>query len=313
MIHPLTTPAVVSIVERAATEQLGRPWRCLGFTSLDERAAHPAGVLAGRPFSVFAKLGRDAGSYHQFEAELRGLALISRHAPVRTPAPIAGGLIRLEADSAQCLLLFTAMAERTGSQRSLADFRSVGRTLAALHQVRGHEHGLRDFDGFFGPFWQENRPVDSPRWADFYAERRLGPALRLAVDSALMPSELARGVEGVLGRLPALIGAEPAPSLLHGDAQQNNFLCSPGGTVVIDPAPYFGHPEVDLALLDYFEPMPPEVLAGYREVAPIDPGFAERTELWRIAPYLAVVSADGHSPLVRRFLGRLEEAVRRYR
>jgi fructosamine-3-kinase len=43
-----------------------------------------------------------------------------------------------------------------------------------------------------------------------------------------------------------------------------------------------GHPEADLALVDYFQPVPDDVLAAYREVQPVDPGFAGRRELWRL-------------------------------
>jgi fructosamine-3-kinase len=63
---------------------------------------------------------------------------------------------------------------------------------------------------------------------------------------------------------------------------------------------------------DYFEPVPVDVFAAYREVAPIDPGFADRRELWRLAGYLAVVAVDGHRPF-GRCLDRLAAAVRVYR
>jgi hypothetical protein len=59
------------------------------------------------------------------------------------------------------------------------------------------------------------------------------------------------------------------------------------GAVAIDPAPCFGHPEIDLALIDYFEAVPPDVFDARREIAHIDAGFAQRRELWRIFAYLA--------------------------
>ena len=167
--------------------------------------------------------------------------------------------------------------------------------------------------GFFGPLPQDNRPVPANRWADFYRERRLLPMLRTAVDSGHLPPDLAAGMAEIAARLPALAGPEPPPSLLHGDAQQNNFVSTAAGAVVIDAAPYFGHPEADLALVDYFQPVPGEVFAAYRDIAPIDPGFAERRELWRLAAYLAVIAVDGPGPFGRRYLGRLTAAVRSYR
>ena len=72
------------------------------------------------------------------------------------------------------------------------------------------------------------------------------------------------------------------PTLLHGDAQQNNFVSTEEGAVVIDPAIYFGNPEMDLAFIDYFQPVPDDVFDGYRDELPIDPGFWARRDLWRV-------------------------------
>lgn len=145
--------------------------------------------------------------------------------------------------------------------RERADWRSIGQVLAALHQA-GHERfGLDGPRGFFGPLPQDNRPVPGNRWAGFFAERRLLPLLRTAADSGHLPPALAAGVEQLAARLPGLAGPEPRPSLLHGDAQQNNFVSTAAGAVVIDAAPYFGHPEADLALVGYFHPVPGAVVA----------------------------------------------------
>jgi hypothetical protein len=65
--------------------------------------------------------------------------------------------------------------------------------------------------------------------------------------------------------------------------------------VVVDVAPYFGHPEADLALVDIYAPVDPALLRAYAELAPLDPGFAGRHELWRLAGYLAAIAVDGAS------------------
>src|SRR5262249_12956707 len=132
---------------------------------------------------------------------------------------------------------------------------------------------------------------------------------RLAVNSGNLPADLAERTERLIDRLPDLYGPEPPPSLLHGDAQQNNFICTTGGAVVIDAAPYFGHPEIDLALIDYFEPTSPTVFAAYQEIRPIEDGFDERRELWRVFSYLAVIAEDGQNPFGRQFVARLADAL----
>ncbi len=176
--------------------------------------------------------------------------------------------------------------------------------------MRGETFGLGEFDGFFGPLRQDNRAVASNRWADFYAERRVLPCLRAAVDSGNLPRELAHQVERVVERLGELCGPEPVPTLLHGDAQQNNFLTTATEAVMLDSAPFFGHPEVDLALVDYFAPVPKDFFDGYAEKAFIEEDFIQRRELWRLFAYLAVVAVDGANPFGRSFLAKIDEATR---
>jgi fructosamine-3-kinase len=313
--HPLLDAPIVKAIQRAASAHLGKPWTSLGFTSLDDRAAHPAGIHWGRPFSVFAKLAAGPEGHAQFSAELRGLDLIRRRASVRTPVPVGTGLADAGDPSdvgAAVLLLSEALAERPAERRSPEDYRAIGRALAAMHDVHDERFGLVEFDGYFGPLPQDNRPVQSNTWPDSYAERRVRPLLRLSVNSGHLPADLAIGVDRLIARLPALAGPEPRPSLLHGDAQQNNFISTAAGAVLIDVCTYYGHLEVDLALLGYFRPVPHAVLDGYRELAPVDPGFDERRELWRIFAYLAVIAVDGASPIGRQFLTRLARAVSRY-
>lgn len=308
--HPLLEAAVRRQIERAASAHLGRRWAAQGFTSLDDRASHPCGILHGAPFSVFAKLGPSASAREEFTAELAGLRLIGQAAGVRVPVPVAGGLA---GPATAPLLLYEALIERPPAARERADWRSIGQVLAALHQA-GHERfGLDGPRGFFGPLPQDNRPVPGNQWAAFFAERRLLPLLRTAADSGHLPAALAAGVAEIAARLPGLAGPEPRPSLVHGDAQQNNFVSTAAGAVVIDAAPYFGHPEADLALLGYFQPVPDDVLAAYQEILPVDPGFAGRRELWRLPAYLAVVTVAGGTSFGRAYLDRLSAAIHLYR
>lgn len=314
-MHPLLDRSVVRAVESAAAEHCERSWTWTGFTDLRHRASHPCGIFVGTPFSVFAKLDGSADGARRVAAELAGFSLIRKRTEVATPVPVAGGIVDT---SAGTLLLLEALPERgaasgqASDSRTPRDYAAIGRALAGLHRARGEAFGLAEFDGFFGPVRQDNRLVGSGRWAHFYAERRVRPMLRFAVDSGHLPVELARAVEGIAARLPSLCGPDPEPTLLHGDSQQNNFVSGPDGAVVIDVAPYFGHPEVDLALVDVFSPVEPDLFSGYAQLAPVDPGFADRRELWRLPGYLGVIAVDGGSDLGRAFLARLAAAVRQY-
>ncbi|MEU4239784.1 fructosamine kinase family protein [Actinoplanes sp. NPDC026619] len=287
----------LALIEPVVASHLGVPWRATGFTDLGDRASHRCGIFRGSPIDVFAKLNTGG----ETAPELRGLSLLRCHGvPVPTPigeVPVAGGT----------LLLQIAIPEI--SERTPAQWAAIGRVLGTLHRVYGESFGL-DFDGFFGPLPQDNRPC--PDWPSFYASRRLLPLLRMAVDAGHLDSALSAGVSRVIDRLPLLCGPEMRPALLHGDAQQNNFLTAPDGAYLLDVSPYYGHPEVDLALLDYFAPVPPTVFDAYRSVTPIDPDFPSRRELWRLHGYLAVIAVDGASDFGRPFLARVADVIRRY-
>ena len=265
-------------------------------------------MLHGEPFSVFAKLDIGDNAEEKFQSELSGLTLLRDRARIAIPTPIGTGLLQLDHGS---VLLTEALSERPPEDRTPDDWRAVGHTLATLHQVHAARFGLENFNGFFGPLPQNNKPVASNRWVDFYSERRVVPLLRSAVDSGHLPKDLARYVERLVYRLPSLCGPEPQPTLLHGDAQQHNFVSTDDGAVVADAAPYFGHPEIDLTLVDYFQPVPQDVFHAYRDIAPIDADFARRRDLWCIFVDLACVTVDA-AQFYRSALDRLTRTARHH-
>lgn len=285
-----------STLELFVSEYTGHNWNVKDARDLADFASHPAAILSDGVHSVFAKFSDAPDGAQQFETELAGLRLLSGRSGVLSPAPI--GIIQVPGGS--LLVLEGVHAIDRGPRQ----WRDIGRALACIHKIKGEQFGLES-NSYFGPLPQDNALMSD--WPAFYAERRLRPMLKRAVDSGHMPPGLTRQIENVIYRLPDLCGPGVAPTLLHGDAQQNNFISTGQGAVVIDPAVYFGHPEMDLAALDYFQPVPEDVLEGYREELIIDPGFLERRALWRIWGYLAAVAVEGGG-----YVGKLAETVKRY-
>ncbi len=283
-------------VEEAVSAYEGRLWRIKSEADLSEFAYHRCAIVSDGSFSVFFKYSETSNAGAQFATELSGLRTLSTTAGVLIPEPI--GIVPVEGGT---LLVLEALE---AVERGPREWRDVGATLARIHRVHGGAHGL-DTNGFFGPLTQDNAPA--PTWADFFAERRLLPLLKTAVDSGHLPLAVSHDVERLIPRLGGLCGPEAAPRLLHGDAQQNNFISTAAGTFVIDPAVYYGNPEIDLALLDAFQPAPDSVFAGYQDEAPIDPGFFGRRDLWRLPLYLAAVALEGPD-----HLSRLTSALRKY-
>jgi len=173
---------------------------------------------------------------------------------------------------------------------------SLGTALATLHLVTGERYGWAE-DYAFASLAIENGWADD--WPRFWAERRL------LVHLARIPSSLARRVEALAADLPHRLPARPAPSLLHGDMWGGNVLVA--GTRVsglIDPACYYGHSEVDLAMLTLFDH--PDA-AFYDAYGPLEPGHEERLTIYRLWPALVHLRlfGSGYRGMVERFLSEV--------
>lgn len=165
-----------------------------------------------------------------------------------------------------------------------------GRALAALHAAGAPAFGAAPPDGpcdaWIGLAPMRNEPgTDWPHW---YAEHRVLPYLRTAVDRGLLRPGEATVVEGVCERLPELAGPPEPPARLHGDLWSGNVLWGADGPVrLIDPAAHGGHRETDLAMLRLFGcPYLDLILEGYQEVAPLAAGWAERVGVHQLFPLL---------------------------
>jgi protein-ribulosamine 3-kinase len=302
LAHPATpsgeilSAPILQVLEEMVSAHRGTLWRAQTFQDLIDLASHPCGILADESYAIFAKLSRAANGLDQFEVEMAGLRFLAAQAGVQIPTPI--GIIPLEG---ACLLVMeAAQAIPRGPQQ----WREIGRTLAQIHCTQGHTFGFAH-QGYFGPTYQDNRPMDD--WVSFYSERRLWPGLTAAINAGQLPSDIIRKVEKLILRLPDMNIPPVAPVLLHGDAQSNNYISTMAGTMVIDPAVFCGSPEYDLANLETFQPVPSDVMAGYQEELAIPPGFYDRCDLWRIASYLLCVALEGKS-----YLPQLSAAVEKY-
>ncbi|WP_033324743.1 fructosamine kinase family protein [Streptomyces yerevanensis] len=179
-----------------------------------------------------------------------------------------------------------------------------GRDLAALHAAGAPEFGAPPpgglEDAYIGLAPMRNVPgTDWPRW---YAEHRVLPYLRRAVDDGTLRSAEATVVERVCERLPELAGPAEPPARLHGDLWNGNVLWGADGHAwLIDPAAHGGHRETDLAMLHLFGcPHLDRVLDGYQDAAPLAEGWAERTGLHQLFPLLvhAVLFGRGYAEQV---------------
>ncbi len=174
-----------------------------------------------------------------------------------------------------------------------------GRELAALHAAGAPAFGAPPPDGpreaYIGRAPMRNVTGDDwPRW---YADHRVLPYLRTAVDTGTIRAGEAAVVERVCERLPELAGPPEPPARLHGDLWNGNVLWDGDGRAwLIDPAAHGGHRETDLAMLHLFGcPHLDDVLDGYRSVAPLSAGRPERVGLHQLFPLLVHAVLFGRS------------------
>ena len=124
---------------------------------------------------------------------------------------------------------------------------------------------------------------------------------------ALDPAALAL-LDRLERRLPQVTGPAEPPARVHGDLWSGNVVVDAGGRPwIVDPAPYGGHREVDLAMYSLFGSPSPAFYAAYEEVRPLGDGWRDRLRLWQLGPLLvhAILFGGGYGPqavdVLRRF------------
>jgi fructosamine-3-kinase len=173
-----------------------------------------------------------------------------------------------------------------------------GADLARLHAAGAGGFGA-PWRGFIASLPLDNTPV--PRdtgqgWPEWYANRRLLPFLRRAVDEGALRAEDGRLVEAVIDRIGSLAGPAEPPSRIHGDCWAGNLLWSRGRGWLIDPAAHGGHRETDLAMLALFgAPDLDRMLAGYNDTVPLAAGWRSRVPLHQLHPLLVHACLFGAS------------------
>lgn len=294
--HRLLTAPYRLPVEQVVSSYYGEPWQVQTFQDMHDAAAHPSAIVSNGKNAVFLKMDETPNGPDQFAVELASLNYLSSRAHVLTPTPI--GIVAVESG---VILVLEAVPAVERTPRSWSE---MGRTLARIHLVKGPRFGFESH-GYFGPLFQDNRPMD--HWLDFYCERRIWPRLIGAIESNNLPTSTVRMVEQLIARLPQLDIPFGEPCLVHGDAHHNNFISARQGTLVIDPAVYYATPEIDLAYVDIFQPVPEALFDGYREILPIDPGLSTRRALWRIPANLGMIQVGA-----LEYLPQLTDAVKGY-
>lgn len=246
------------------------------------QAFRVSGHQGSKVQDYFIKQNRADGLI-MFEAEAAGLQEMAETGAIRVPRPLCWGTA---GNKAYLVLEYIEMGGRV-------DARILGEQLAAMHHVTQPRFGwVRD--NTIGSTPQLNRWAES--WIEFWREQRLGFQLELAAYKGY-GGRLQQKGEQLLARFPALFsGYQPQASLLHGDLWGGN--CSgdrEGNPVLYDPAVYYGDHEADLAMTELFGGFGAGFMRTYREVYPVDAGYAVRKSLYNLYHILNHLNLFGGS------------------
>jgi protein-ribulosamine 3-kinase len=289
-------PAEISVkVKTLLTKYCGKETHIHGSTSIGGGCINNAMKVQTNSGIFFLKWN-DAKRYPKmFEVEAKGLTLLKETNTIGIPQVIATD----EADSYSLILLeFIEPGKRI--KNFWEDF---GTALAQLHKNSTQLFGL-EYSNYIGSLPQSNTQKKS--WVDFFIEERLEKQIALAKNSGAINNSTIQQFNSLYKRLPEIIPNEK-PSLIHGDLWNGNFMTGADGKAwLIDPAVYYGHREMDLAMSKLFGGFSDEFYESYHEVFPLEKGFEKRVDIPNLYPLLVHVNLFGGSYLseVKNILSR---------
>ncbi len=265
-------------------------------------------ILYGGDINRSIQLSTDKGDFflkynnnklypEMFEKEARGLQLMSSTNEIDIPQVITANNTD---DDAYLLLSYI----ETNHQKAKF-WEQFGEQLANMHKHTATQFGL-DEDNYIGTLPQSNKQHDS--FVDFFIKERLEVQLNIAEQANKINLRQRKSFNTLYKQLPNLIPTE-VPALLHGDLWSGNYMVNKKGEPsLIDPAVYYGHREVDLAMTTLFGRFDTAFYEAYHATFPIEKAWKERIAIYNLYPLLVHVNLFGGA-----YIKEVESILRYYR
>ncbi len=230
-----------------------------------------------------------------FEKEKLGLELLAKSG-VKSP-----NVILTFSDQKYQYLLLEFIEEKSTIPLFWKHF---AEDLAKMHSTTSKNFGL-DHQNYIGSLHQNNSKKET--WETFFIENRIKPLVRKAFDSNRLERTHLKYFENFYNRLDEILPKEK-PSLIHGDLWGGNLMKGKNQTpVFIDPAVYFGHREMDIAMTQLFGGFDNSYLDFYNEIFPLKKGWEERIEIHNLYPNLVHLNLFDRS-----YLSGIERVISDY-
>ena len=238
-------------------------------------------ILESKLKKFVIKVNRTDLYPNMFETEMNGLLKLKKGNSIRIGNPIKvinhKGLSILILDHIKKGLMTKELWINFGSQLNL------------LHQKTQDKFGLNEAN-YIGCLHQSN--INETSWANFYANQRLEPMLKMAINSGYLKGYSSR-FEKLYSKLSNLF-PEESPALLHGDLWSGNFIAGENNKVwLIDPAVYYGHREMDIGMTLLFGGFNKLFYESYNANNPLENEWKERIQLTQLYPLLVHVNLFG--------------------
>ena len=121
-----------------------------------------------------------------------------------------------------------------------------------------------------------------------------------------MGRETVLSFERFYKKLDEIFPVEP-PALIHGDLWVGNFMVGElGEAILIDPAIYFGHREMDLAMSQLFGGFDRQFYESYHKYFPLEKDWQKRIDYCNLYPLMVHVNlfGGGYTGSVKSILQR---------
>lgn len=230
-----------------------------------------------------------------FEKEAKGLKLIRATEVLHAPE-----VIFYDQTSSETFILLEYIESYPENKDFWSNF---GKALARLHKNSNSYFGL-EYDNYIGPLYQTNSPHE--QWIDFFIEERLKRLVKKARDAKIIEKEIVSGFDNLYSYLPNIFPPE-SPALLHGNLWENNYIVDrENKAYVIDPAVYYGHREMDIAMTKLFRQFDDRFYESYIEEFPLEEDWLERMDIYNLYPLLVHLHLFGqeHIKQIKKILQR---------
>lgn len=269
------------------SEAIGDPVSSLSFKNIGGGSINQTFRLTtNRQRNFFLKINSSELFPDLFEKEKNGLEFLAKHNCIKTPQVIFCNKFTNE----QFLLLEWI----SGGIRTEYFWKQFGENLARLHQCSNDQFGFAE-DNYMGALPQQNNFTADWNW--FFIHHRLNPQIELALQGNLLTKKHIEQFQKLFKKLDEIFNQEK-PTLLHGDLWSGNFMCNENAEpVLIDPAVYFGHRNMDLAMTTLFGGFDKTFYSSYHYHFPLPANYQEQWDVCNLYPLLIHLNLFGESYL----------------